>query len=60
MNAAIAALDTLKEGDISEMKNYKDPPADLVMVLDAVALLKGLPLGFDNHKKMINQPKKFI
>ena len=42
------------------MKNYKDPPPDLVMVLDGVALLKGLPSGFDNHKKMINNPKKFI
>ena len=60
LNAAIDALNTLKEGDISEMKNYKDPPADLVLVLDAVSLLKGLPYGFDNHKKMINQPKKFI
>jgi len=60
LNRAIAALDTLKEADISEMKNYKDPPADLVMVLDGVALLKGLPSGFDNHKKMIAQPKKFI
>jgi dynein heavy chain len=50
----------LKESDISEMKNYKDPPKDLVLVLDAVALLNGKQAGFDNHKKMINNPKSFI
>lgn len=60
LNAAVAALSTLREADISEMKNYKDPPKDLVMVLDAVALLTGDKPGWDNNKKMISKPGKFI
>ena len=41
LEKAIKALDTLKESDIGEMKGYAQPPADLVLVMDAVALLLG-------------------
>ena len=41
LESAVAALDTLKESDIGEMKGYKVPPEDLVLVLNAVMLLTG-------------------
>lgn len=60
LEKAIRALDTLKESDIGEMKGYAVPPDDLVLVLDAVALLLGEKSGWDNAKKMMGQPKAFL
>ena len=60
LEKAIKALDTLKESDIGEMKGYGVPPADLVLVLDSVALLLNEPAGWDNAKKMMKEPKNFI
>jgi dynein heavy chain len=57
LEKAVKALDTLKESDIGEMKGYSAPPADLVLVLDAVALLLDEKAGFDNAKKFMGQPK---
>lgn len=41
LNKALAALDTLNKADIGEMKNYAQPPEDLVLVMDAVSILLG-------------------
>ena len=41
LHKALKALDTLNKQDISEMKNYGSPPADLVMVVDAICILLG-------------------
>lgn len=60
LEKAVKALDTLKESDIGEMKGYSAPPADLVLVLDAVALLLDEKAGFDNAKKFMGQPKAFL
>jgi len=60
LEKAIKALDTLKESDIGEMKGYAVPPADLVLVMDAVALLLNEDSGWDSAKKMMGQPKVFI
>ena len=60
LEKAIKALDTLKESDIGEMKGYAQPPEDLVLVLDAVALLLDYPAGWDRAKKEMGQPKAFI
>jgi dynein heavy chain len=38
-NAALKSLDTLKPGDISEIKMYQTPHADIKMVFEAVCLL---------------------
>ena len=46
LERAIKALDTLKESDIGEMKGYTNPPADLEMVMNAVALLLGTDTGW--------------
>ena len=60
LEKAIKALDTLKESDIGEMKGYAVPPDDLVLVLDAVALLLAEKAGWENAKKMMKEPKGFI
>ena len=53
LEKAIKALDTLKESDIGEMKGYSTPPADLVLVMDAVALLLGESAGWPNAVKIM-------
>lgn len=60
LEKAIRALDTLKESDIGEMKGYAQPPDDLVLVMNAVALLLDEKAGWDSAKKMMGQPKAFI
>ncbi|XP_048589777.1 dynein axonemal heavy chain 3-like isoform X2 [Nematostella vectensis] len=42
MNAAIAALDTLKQQDITLVKSMTNPPAGVRMVMEAVCILKGV------------------
>ena len=50
LKKALAALDTLNKNDITEMKNYGQPPDDLVMVLDAVLVLMGKKTGWPEAK----------
>jgi len=38
-NKAIASLDTLKAGDISEVKMYGKPKDEIILVFNAVCLL---------------------
>lgn len=38
-NKALAALDTLKAGDISEIKMYMKPKDEIKLVFEAVCLL---------------------
>ena len=40
MNAAMAALDTLKQNDITIVKNFTNPPAGVRLVMEAVCILK--------------------
>lgn len=42
MNAAIAALDTLKQNDISLVKTMTAPPAGVRLVMEAICIMKGL------------------
>lgn len=42
MNAAIAALDTLKQNDISLVKTMTNPPSGVKLVMEAVCIMKGL------------------
>lgn len=60
LNKALAALDTLNKADIGEMKNYAQPPEDLVLVMDAVSILLGKKTGWDEAKKMMANPGEFI
>jgi dynein heavy chain len=50
LKKALAALDTLNKNDITEMKNYGQPPDDLVMVLDAVLVLFAKKTGWPEAK----------
>ena len=60
LQAATKALNTLDQKDIGEMKMYATPPEDLVMVLNAVCLLKKIPQNWDSAKKEMGNPKAFL
>ena len=70
LNKAIAALDTLSAGDISQVKGFSSPPAPVKLVMEAVCICKGVkptrvqqPDGkmgddyWDAAKKMLMDPK---
>ena len=40
LNAAVAALDTLKSQDITLVKHMTNPPAGVKMVMEAVCIMK--------------------
>jgi len=40
LNAAIAALDTLKQQDIALVKAMSNPPAGVKMTMEAICILK--------------------
>ena len=40
LNAAISALNTLKQNDISEVKAMMNPPMGVKLVMEAVCILK--------------------
>jgi dynein heavy chain len=42
LNAAMAALNTLKPSDIGEVKAMKNPPAAVRLVMEAVCVMKGV------------------
>lgn len=42
MNAAIAALNTLKQNDITIVKAMQNPPVGVKLVMEAVCILKGI------------------
>ena len=60
LHKALKALDTLNKQDISEMKNYGSPPADLVMVFDAICILLGKKTGWAEAKQLMNNPAAFL
>ncbi|XP_064605237.1 dynein axonemal heavy chain 3-like isoform X2 [Liolophura sinensis] len=51
MNAAIAALDTLKQNDITIVKTMQNPPQGVKVVMEAVCIMKGIKpeKKFDAH-----------
>ncbi|XP_067685210.1 dynein axonemal heavy chain 3-like [Haliotis asinina] len=42
LNAAVAALNTLKQNDISIVKNLQNPPSGVKLVMEAVCIMKGI------------------
>lgn len=42
MNAAISALNTLKQNDITIVKSMASPPTGVKLVMEAVCILKGI------------------
>jgi len=57
---ALKALNTLNKNDIVEMKSYPTPPNELVMVIGAVCVLFDKKENWDEGKKLMNEPKKFL
>lgn len=60
LHKALKALDTLDKGDISEMKNYGSPPADLVLVFDAVCVMLSKKPAWAEAKQLMGNPQGFI
>jgi len=60
LKKAKASLEVLKKGDIDEMKGYANPPPDLVMVLNAVCLLKGEKQEWSTAVKLMSKGQVFI
>lgn len=51
LEAALAALDTLKPADISIVRAMKAPPAGVRLVMEAICVLKGLnPIGLPTRR----------
>jgi dynein heavy chain, axonemal len=59
-NAAMKSLDTLKAGDISEIKMYQTPHVDIKMVFDAVCLLQGVKQDWKTAQQLMNNPGAFV
>ena len=57
---ALAALNTLNKQDITEMKAYTTPPSPLKLVVEAVCLLLGMKEAWEEGRKLMNEPTKFI
>ena len=60
LKKATQALDTLDQKDIGEMKMYSVPPEDVVLVMNAVCLLKKEKQDWESAKKMMSAPKQFL
>lgn len=57
---AVSALETLDRGDITELKAYANPAAEIVLILQAVCLLLGRPETWEEAKKLMAQPQDFL
>ena len=57
---ALKALDTLEKADVTEMKNYANPAADIVLVIKAVCLLRGVKESWDDGKKLMANVGDFL
>lgn len=48
-------MSSLSKDAITEVKSFKQPPDPVVLVLNAVCVLKGEKLGWDNSLKMLSK-----
>lgn len=53
LNAAAEALKKLNKNDITEIKGFANPPAAVVMVLEAVCILLGEKSDWEGAKKVM-------
>lgn len=51
---AHAALNSLKKGDIVEMKAYLNPPAAVLQTMSAVMVILGEDTSWANARKVMN------
>lgn len=55
LEEALSALDALSKKDISEMKSYTKPPPKVMMVMEAVCVLKGVNPDWTESKKLLGE-----
>jgi len=53
-DSAVKALKSLNKGDITEIKNFANPPELVKTVMEAVCILKGSKPTWDDSKKLLN------
>ena len=54
LESAMAALNSLTKGDISEVKNFSQPPEKVKMTMEAVCILLGQKPEWDTAKKVLS------
>ena len=52
--ASVDALKSLTKNDVVEVKNYKNPPELVVLVMEAVCILKGVKPDWGEAKKLMS------
>jgi dynein heavy chain len=57
LNNAVKALDSLKPGDLNEMKGFAKPPPLVMVTMEAVSILLGEKLGKDETKNWSQSQK---
>ncbi|KAL0267127.1 UNVERIFIED_CONTAM: hypothetical protein PYX00_009482 [Menopon gallinae] len=55
LEEALTALDALSKKDISEMKSYTKPPPKVMLVMEAVCVLKGVNPDWTESKKLLGE-----
>lgn len=60
LNAAVKSLEVLKPADIGEMRGYKEPPADLKLLLQAVMYLLGEKGEWPEAVTLMKDPVIFL
>lgn len=60
LDAALAALDTLRKEDVNELKAYKQPPELVMRVIGAVQVCLQQKPDWKDALKLISDPQKFL
>lgn len=55
LEEALSALDALSKKDISEIKSYGRPPPKVMMVMEAVCVLKGVTPSWEESKRVLGE-----
>ncbi|KAL4163703.1 hypothetical protein KRP22_005131 [Phytophthora ramorum] len=55
LNAAVAALDSLDKKDITEVKGFVKPPQAVQVVMEAVCIMLGEKVDWDNSKRILSR-----
>jgi dynein heavy chain len=52
MERAVAALNSLSKGDITEVKSFAQPPPLVQVVLEAVCILLNQPISWESARRV--------
>ncbi|PRP87074.1 hypothetical protein PROFUN_04810 [Planoprotostelium fungivorum] len=56
LESAVRALNTLNKNDIAEMKTFSSPPAGVLLVMEAVAIIRQVPANWASAKMLLSEP----